>query len=255
MGRSMKRYSAPGRSAMDSEGFFRHDSGRAVVVGHRGAPDRHPDNTLAGLMAGLDADGAVEVDVRLSQDGRLVLAHGPQIGGLVVADTAWPELRGLDLGSGHRLCLLDEVLAIPGRVDLEVKNLPGQPGFDPDGRLALLVASRARSGDIVTSFYWPDMDMVRGRVPGVATGIIIGEGGSFEDGLSHCRRQGHMAIAAHDSLLDRRLCEMAAGDGVAVLAWTVNEMARGRELSHWGVAAIISDHPEMMTAAFREEGP
>ncbi len=251
----MKRYSYRGRSAMDSEGFFGRRLNRAAVVGHRGAPGQHPDNTLAGLMAGLEVDGAVEVDVRLSRDGRLVLAHDPQLNGLVVADATWAELSDLDLGSGHPPCLLDEVLAIPGRVDMEVKNLPGQPGFDPDGRLALLVASRARSTDIVTSFYWPDMDLVRARKPDVATGIIIGEGGSFEDGLDHCRSRGHRGMAVQDPLLDRPRCEMAAQAGVRLMAWTVNEMDRARELSLWGVAAIISDHPHMMTAAFREEGP
>ena len=240
---------------MDSEGFFRSDLTQAMVVGHRGSPDRHPDNTLAGLMLGLEADGAVETDVRISKDGRLILAHDPRLGGMVVADSNWPELARLDLGSGHRPCLLDELLAIPGRVDLEVKNLPGQPGFDPDGRLALLVAARARPGDIVTSFYWPDVDLVRSRATGFATGIIIGEGGSFEDGLRHCREQGHEGIAAHYSVLDRGCCDDAREAGVAVLAWTVNDPDRARELSHSGIAAIISDHPEMMTAAFREEGP
>lgn len=254
MGRSVKRYSSQNRLAMDSEGFFVVDRGRAMVVGHRGAPGLHPDNTLAGVMAGLAACGAVEVDVRLSRDGRLVLAHDPRLGGRVVAESPWAELVGLDLGSGHRPCLLDEVLAIPGRVDLEVKNLPGQPGFDPDGRLALRVAARARSTDIVTSFFWPDVDLVRSRSPGVATGVIIGEGGSFEDGLRHCQEQGHVAIAVDDSLLDRGRCEMAVDAGVKILAWTVDEVDRARELSLWGVAAIISDHPHMMKAAFREEG-
>jgi glycerophosphoryl diester phosphodiesterase len=240
---------------MDSEGFFRPDLNRAMVVGHRGSPTRHPDNTLAGLMVGLAVDGAVETDVRLSKDGRLTLAHDPELGGRLVAESTWQELAALDLGSGHSPCLLDEVLAIPGRVDLEVKNLPGQPGFDPEGRLALLVAARARAGDIVTSFYWPDMDLVRARAPGVTTGIIIGEGGSFQDGLRHCREQGHEGIAVHDSLLDRESCRLAREAGVAVLAWTVNNLDRARELSHWGIAAIISDHPEMLTAAFRKEGP
>lgn len=239
---------------MDSEGFFRPGLARAMVVGHRGSPHRHPANTLAGVEAGLAVDGAVEVDVRSTGDGRLVLAHDSRLLGLVVADSTWPELAQLDLGSGHRPCLLDEALGLRGRLDLEVKNLPGQAGFDPDGRPALLVASRARHTDVVTSFYWPDMDLVRTRMPAVATGIIIGEGGSFEDGLGHCRARGHAAISVHDSLLDRRRCERAQEAGVSVLAWTVNETSRARELSHWGVAAIISDHPDMMTAAFREEG-
>lgn len=223
-----------------------------VVAGHRGDPGRYPDNTLTGIISGLAAGGAVEIDVRLAADGHLVLSHDPEIGGHAVAETPWSLLAELEIGDGHRPCLLDEALALPGRFDLEVKNLPTETGFDRAGRLALSVASRARPGDIVTSFYWPDLDLIRRHSPHIPTGLLVGEDGPVGDAVVHAAEAGHTMVAAHDDLIDGVLMSAAAAAEVAVLAWTVNDPDRARELSQLGVAAIISDRPHIISSALRE---
>lgn len=222
------------------------------IVGHRGDPARFPDNSLSGIMSGLSADGRVEVDVRLTGDGRLILSHDPGVGDMVIGRTPWPDLSVIDIG-GHRLCLLDEALGVPGGLDLEVKNLPGEPDFDPSGRLALMVAARARPTDVLTSFYWPDMDLVRRRAPRVATGLLVGEGGSTDDVIAHALAGGHRVIAPQDALVDEPLVAQAGSKGLEVMAWTVNEAHRAAELFEWGVAAIISDHPHGINTASREQ--
>lgn len=237
-------------------GFFVKSSFLArpwpVVAGHRGDPRRYPDNTLTGIISGLAAGGAVEVDVRLAADGHLVLSHDPDIGGHAVAETPWPLLAELEIGGGHRPCLLDEAMALPGRFDLEVKNLPTETGFDPAGRLALSVASRARREDLVTSFYWPDLDRIRSHAPHVSTGLLVGEDGPAGDAVVHAAEAGHTVVAAHDNLIDGVLMSAAAAADVAVVAWTVNDTDRARELSQLGVAAIISDRPHIISSALRE---
>lgn len=226
--------------------FF--DGDRPLVVGHRGDPTRHPDNTLAGVMAGLETVGAVEVDVRLTRDGHLILSHDPELAGHSIAATDSADLLVLD----SRPSLLDEIVGLPGKLNLEVKNIPGQAGFDPEGPVALLAASRMRPTDVLTSFYWPDMDLVRSRAPGVTTGLVVGEGGSVEDTLAHATDTGHRAVSVHDSLVTADMCEEAVGRGVAVMAWTVNTVDRARELSGMGVAAIISDDPISIRNGLRE---
>lgn len=218
------------------------------MVGHRGNPARHPDNSLAGIMSGLDVAGAVEIDLRMTSDGHLLLSHDPTIEGRSIAATDSLEL----LATEPRPCLLDEVVGLPGRLDLEVKNVPGEDGFHPDGRLALLAASRSRPTDLVTSFYWPDMDLLRSRGVGVETGLVVGEGGSLEDALVHAAGRGHRAVAAHDSLVEADLLEKAARDDVAVMVWTVNGVDRARKLSGMGATAIISDDPSLIRNALRE---
>ena len=56
-------------------GFHREEE-RPFVYGHRGTRIGMPENTLGGLCAAIEqgADG-VELDVRLSGDGQIVVIH------------------------------------------------------------------------------------------------------------------------------------------------------------------------------------
>lgn len=199
-------------------------------------------------MSALAEVGAVEVDVRLTRDGHLILAHDPEIGGRTVSTAPAGDLLALQ----PRPCLLDEILPFPGRLNLETKNIPGEEGFDPDGYVALLTASRGRATDLLTSFFWPDMDRVKARAGHLLTGLVVGEGGSIEDALLYAEENGHRAVSAHHSLVDRDICVRASRREVAVAVWTVDTVDRARELSGMGVAAIISDDPLLIHNGLRE---
>ena len=94
------------------------------VIGHRGTPTGPllTENTLPAVTAALEAgaDG-VEVDVRATADGVLVVAHDPDLGrvlgaragsGPVVAETRYAALRALRLPGGAHVAALDEVLDV-----------------------------------------------------------------------------------------------------------------------------------------------
>jgi glycerophosphoryl diester phosphodiesterase len=112
-------------------------SGRFDVEGHRGAKGLVVENTLASFAAAYDAGvSGVELDVRLTADGHVVVWHdpvllptkcrstGPDLVGARVADLTLAQLRTVDVGSltlegfpeqrpspGARISTLDEVLA------------------------------------------------------------------------------------------------------------------------------------------------
>ena len=221
-----------------------------AVVGHRGWPTRFPDNTLAGLLAAAEFADAVEVDVRRSGDGKLILSHDPVLAGLVVSEHPWALLVEADLGSGHRPALLDEAIAsLPGLgFQFEIKNLPHQPGFEPDHRLALEAAQRARPGDMVTSFNWETLAAVRRSFPEVATGVLVDAAGDVGRGIAECLDQGHPALlpSVFLQVLDMiRAIEM----GLDVFPWVVNDPDRVIELAGIGVSGIITDDPAVTRSA------
>jgi glycerophosphoryl diester phosphodiesterase len=215
-----------------------------IVVGHRGWPSRYPDNTLTGFIAAATVADMIELDVRRSGDGKLVLSHDPILGGHIVAETPWSTLCLLDLGDFHHPALLDEAMAaLPGTpVQMEIKNLPKDPGFEPDHRLALEAAERARPGDLVTSFNPDTVATVRGVFPDVPTGLVIPAGVALDEAVKHCLDVGHSALVPHHSLITDRLNE-----DVDVYTWTVNDPGRARELADFGVTGIISDDPGSIT--------
>lgn len=227
---------------------MRHTSS---VIGHRGWPTRFPDNTLSGLVAAATVADAIEVDVRRCADGKLVLSHDPDLAGYPVTAHGWAFLGELDLGGGHHPALLDEALgAVPDTpVLLEVKNLPHQPGYEPDHRIGHETASRARPGDIVTSFHWPTVDAVHRQFPDVPTGLIVGEWGDLGQAIEHCLDVGHSAVVPDMRLLRTdEACQLVAETALDVYVWTVNDLGQATELAGIGVSGIITDDPGLISA-------
>jgi glycerophosphoryl diester phosphodiesterase len=220
-----------------------------MVVGHRGWPARFPDNTLAGFMAVSSVADAVELDVRRSADGKLVLSHDPSIGGLPVSSHQWHELLELDLGDGHRPALLDEVVAaLPDlSIQFEVKNSPNEAGFEPDHRLALETAARARPEDIVMSFNWQSMAEVRREFPDVVTGLLVGGAGDVGLAVDECLTLGHAALFPSVDVPTLGLIQ-GLESGLRVFPWVVNDDERIGELVGVGVSGIITDDPARVRA-------
>lgn len=221
-----------------------------LIVGHRGWPTRFPDNTLSGLMAAAEVADSVELDVRRSADGKLALAHDPVLGGLSVPDTPWARLCELDLGGGHHPALLDEAIpALPDTpIQLEVKNWPLDPGFEPDHRLALETAERARPGDVVTSFNPETLAAVRRSYPEVATGLAIPAAFALDEAVKQCLDAGHQTLVPDHSLITEEL-----NVDIDVYPWTVNSVERAQELVEFGVTGIITDDPGLMHDTLRSE--
>jgi glycerophosphoryl diester phosphodiesterase len=98
--------------------------GPVEIVAHRGASFDAPENTLAAVLLGWEQGAdAVEVDVMLSRDGRIVVIHDKdtkRVSGVAgkVVDKSFAELRRMDVGTwkgeqwrGERIPTLREVLA------------------------------------------------------------------------------------------------------------------------------------------------
>jgi len=103
--------------------LLRREGSPPKLVGHRGACDVAPENTLASFeRAWRDGADVVELDVRLSADGHVVVLHDALLdrttdGTGYVGDRTLAELKQLDAGSwfdpryaGERIPTLDEVL-------------------------------------------------------------------------------------------------------------------------------------------------
>lgn len=107
--------------------FFRKHS-EPMIIAHRGASADAPENTLAAFREAIrqKAD-AIELDVQLSRDNKLIVMHDPWLNrttdgrGLVYQKTL-NEIKSLDAGikfsqsyRGQRVPTLDEVLETFGK--------------------------------------------------------------------------------------------------------------------------------------------
>ena len=198
-----------------------------LVLGHLG-------NTLEGFRSVLasGADG-VELDVRRGPDGALVVHHDP-VTGQRPADAP----------------LLHEVLELcAGRVvNVEVKNLPVDPDYDPTEELARrVVETIAAHGDrdtvIVSSFSLASIDAVRAADPGLRTAFLTLRRWEQARAVAAAAAHGHTALHPHRDSVNAALVAIAHDAGLAVHPWFVDDAASADAMSALAVDGIITDDP------------
>ncbi|MGI8516919.1 MAG: glycerophosphodiester phosphodiesterase [Acidimicrobiia bacterium] len=207
------------------------------VIGHRGWAARYPDNSLEGILAARAVSAMVEVDVRRTPKGELVLSHDP-------------------FDDDQDLVLLDDLLAEIGDfpLNLEIKNFPGEPGFEPHHGTGLATAAQARPDDLLTCFFWPTVDEIHRNYPDVSTGVLVDRDWDLELAATHALAVGHRFLVPHWSLAlaHPETIRQAVGQGLEVVVWTLNDSDLVPELAGLGVTAIITDDPGTMTAALKD---
>lgn len=231
-----------------------------LVLAHRGAHDPESpgvrENTVEAFRraAGLGADG-VELDVRPSSDGALVVHHDAAVpDGRIIATTARRDLPGWlpDLGEALAACA---GLAL---VNVELKASPVEPAFDPEYRsaraLAELLAAR-QSPVLVSSFNLAALDVFHAAAPAIPTGWLTSRGFDQERAAADAAARGHAALNAPEAQITPALVEAVHGLGLRLVAWTVNDGARMVELAGLGVDVLVTDDPAAARAALGQPEP
>jgi glycerophosphoryl diester phosphodiesterase len=220
-------------------------------IGHRGAAGEAPENTLRSFRLALEQGAdAVELDIRRTRDGALIVMHDADLMNLtgtagLVSDTPMSHIRELRV-KGERIPTLDETLSELGHyrklIFLEVKEY----GIE-EQVVAAVENAGVRDVSVVVSF---NMDSLR-RIRRIGSAIPIGPTfESREAWVPIARGMDAQYISVMKDLLRREDIMQAHESGLKVLAWTVNtkeEMARFGEMQ---VDGIISDYPGMLHEVF-----
>lgn len=225
------------------------------VIAHRGASAAAPENTIDafGLARRLGAD-AVELDVRRTADERLVVRHDAHLAdGTVLAAV---DHRDLPPDVPTLEAALD---ACEGMwVNVEIKNDPNDPDFDPERSLATRVADVLRERDVddrwvVSSFDRATIDRVAAVAPGLPTAWLVYE--LDEAMVRGLRDDGHRAVHPWVAALTEAHVRLAHAAGLAVNTWTCNDEVRWRELVAWGVDGVCTDVPDIGRLVVGGTGP
>ncbi|MEF8775283.1 MAG: glycerophosphodiester phosphodiesterase [Haloarculaceae archaeon] len=219
-------------------------------IAHRGFAEAYPENTIAAVRGATRSGAdAIEVDVRRSGSGDLVVCHDATVERVTdrtgaVADLSAEHLAGLDvLGSGEGVPTLDAVVAeLPEDIGLNVEvkerglvadvheTLAGLEewwlsSFDSE---ALAAARRA----------WSPTAGGRDSVP---TALLVGP--DAEDPIGTAVGLACRALHPHVDLCTPEFVGAAHDAGLAVNAWTVRSERTARGLVDAGVDGVIADAP------------
>lgn len=245
-------------------GFRRKVGSPPLIYGHRGVRGQAPENTMAAfaLAAEQGADG-VELDVRLSASGDVIVLHDPTLSRVtsgkddrLVANLSSAELSRVDVGDGERPPQLAEVLSFLRarrlRINIEMKrDLPHRMALARATARIVRGVPDAERYVLVSSFDPAMLALFGVLLPSIPRAFVF-------EAKTRWLRSGWpalpiRAIAAHPerTLASPEALRAWRSRGLIVNAWTVNCPNEARDLAKLGVDGLITDVPDIVGPAVR----
>ncbi|MBM4284846.1 MAG: glycerophosphodiester phosphodiesterase [Deltaproteobacteria bacterium] len=225
------------------------------IMGHRGAPAYEPENTLRSVARALDMGvAAVEVDVQLTRDGRLVVIHDETVdrttnGAGWVRDLTFAQVRELDAGQGERIPALEEVVDLVrsrgAHLVVEVKQ--------PEAAPACLEFFRGHpnvENMHLISFWHPLVRWLKEQEPRLRTGVLMV--GCPADPVGLARAALAEALVLHFAYVTPELVAAAHAQGLLVYIWNIDAPAWLPPYLEMKVDGIGSNRPDVLIEYLRK---
>jgi glycerophosphoryl diester phosphodiesterase len=236
------------------------------VAAHRGGGTLAPENTLAGLRTGASLGHTmVEFDAKLSVDNVVFLLHDDTVdrtsnGRGAAACMRYAELAKLDAGSWKDARFANEPMPTLAQVaascresglaaNVEIKPCAGrdvETGRIVAAETARLWVHETGAGvlPLLSSFSYAALAAASEAAPGLPRGLL------FERVPADWREQtaalGCVSLHASHRHLDEALVERIKSAGLFILAYTVNDLDRARQLVNWGVDTVCTDRIDLI---------
>lgn len=254
------------------------------IHSHRGAAN-YPENMLTALMksAEIGAD-FVEMDLQVSRDDRLIVAHDafmkrscldrrgrPLPKPVYFRDLPVRKIKTYDCGSenpsgesvpGERISTLEEVMEAlkpvltargkPLGLNIEIKYNPTQPQFYPPrevyAKLVLEALDRAAydpSRIMVQSFDVGILMVLRSMRPDLRLSPLLPDAANA---AAIAESLATDIVTPHSGQVSPERLSLLQDRGIRVVPWTVNSPEEALRLVGWGVDGVITDRPEIFTS-------
>lgn len=197
------------------------------IIGHRGAAGLALENSIAAIKAALRLGvPAIEIDIRLTADNQLVLAHDPTLKRIAgdrrkIRNHAYKDLREIRLKDDSPLPLLTDALKIIGSlpVIIEVKDIGST---EP---LCKVLRQFPKARVSVTSYQHSELLVLKKKRPDI---LIYATEIKKPLRAIHFSRQHNLGgVALFWGLLNPYTYRQARKANIAVYVWTVNNRFLG----------------------------
>ncbi|MFZ9358176.1 MAG: glycerophosphodiester phosphodiesterase [Ilumatobacteraceae bacterium] len=219
------------------------------VMAHRGASKVELENTTLAFARALKMGAdAVELDVRRCGSGELVVHHDPKLSdGRIIFSVDKRDLP-------THIPSLAEALDACGSmwVNIEIKNDPKEPDFDPQEVTTRKVVDFLRERGsldrwLISSFRRETVDLIRSLMPELKTAWLVMtiDDAQLETVASEMASQGHTALHPWVKQLSQRMVDVFHRHGLQINTWTCDDPRRMRELVEWQVDGICTNVPDL----------
>jgi len=233
------------------------------IIGHRGAAGHAPENSAAGIAAGLRLGAtAIGLDIQFSRDAVPMVFHDQSLERAAgvkgrVRDQSARELSGYDVGfrrgdayRGLRLLTLEEAISlIPAGVDLHL----GLAEFDPvtSRQLKELVDVATRRGGLGRYLISSSSAKVLAALRSVEakTRRSLWTSAAPGDRTQEASSLGCEAIYAEAAQTAPEFVERCRAAGLKVYAYGADDPRLIQKLSGMGIDGLASSFPERLAEA------
>jgi glycerophosphoryl diester phosphodiesterase len=231
---------------------------RVEISAHRGASLTKPENTASAVRQAIEYGATyVEIDVQLTSDGRVVLAHDNDMmrmagSPLVINRATYDELRGLEFTgrfAGERVATLEETIDLARdkvRLIVELKTYGSDPIPLIEAVLRTLREEDMFEQAVVMSFEYNEVLATKERAPGMKVGLVAAAT------LGDLSRLNVDFLAVARSQATNTLVAAAHARGVEIFVWTINDRRGMTTMIDRGVDNIITDDPGLLAGILRE---
>ncbi len=227
--------------------------GGITITSHRGYSDEAPENTLPALKLAIDSlADFVEIDVRQTKDGEIVLLHDANLYRTTgkneyVWNMDYSDILKLDAGSGFarkyagtKIPTLREALQLcKSKINLNIEIKEGKKDSDFVKNIMAIVDEMDMDEQCMfSSTSYKYLKEVKGCNMDIYTGYIVSAayGDYFND-------ENIDFFSVNSSYLTQDSVNRAHSYGKGVYAWTVNDNVEMNRMKRIGIDGIITDAP------------
>lgn len=233
------------------------------IIAHRGAGSDAPENTLAAIRSAHEQGAKwIEVDIKISYDGVPFLMHDDTLertttGEGLVADKTWEQISHLDAGvkfggpfKGEPIPSLADVIKLILELDMSlVAELKPCPGRAKATTMVAMIemAKLWPERDLlpmISSFDMDSLEMAAQLEPHWPRCLLFRQWDP--DWRQKVSQSGAVAISLSEEELTRERIEEITRLRIPLLAYTVNNPDRAKELLAMGVSAVYADCPRVI---------
>jgi len=238
-------------------------------IAHRGASGKGlaPENTMASFEKAIEVGvDAVEIDVHLTADNRVVVIHDRAVdrttdGSGPVDTMTLDQVRELSAGSwfdtqfaSERIPTLEEVLDLIGwRAVLLIETKTEEAA---EKAVSIIRAQRAQSRVVMQSFLGPAVRTVNRLDSRIPTAFLMTGGEAVlrrKTGVvKRVLKLGANALALKYTAATPDLVNMFLSRAMGIWVWTVDEEEDMREMIEMGVGGIITNYPDRLNKVISE---
>ncbi|ROT29557.1 glycerophosphodiester phosphodiesterase [Micromonospora sp. HM5-17] len=243
------------------------DAPTPLAFAHRGGAARGDENTVEAFARAVALGYRyVETDVHATADGVPVVFHDATLTRMTgargrIAQLRWADLRSIRVGGAAAIPRLDDILAAWPQIRFNV-DVKADDAVDP----TVATIERCGAGERVLLASFSDARLARLRRaagPKVATSLgLRGVARLRLASLAGRRLALPPSVVAAQvpvryrgvRVVDRRFVDHVHRLGLQVHVWTIDDPAEMHELLDLGVDGIMTDHVDVLRAAYLSRG-